>query len=311
MKRIKLIVTSFVLFFCNFSWGQQDSQFTQYMYNTTNLNPAYAGSRGVMSIFGSHRNQWIGIDGAPVTNMAAFNAPLNDTRLGIGMSILNDRIGPMVDNNISADLSYTVDINYDYKLAFGLKAGANMLNVDFTKLNIYDPYDPRFQHDIDNKFSPNIGAGVYLYSDNFYAGISAPRMLRTSYYDKMAGEDAKDFVVNSRMDTYLMTGLVFDIDYNIKLKTSLLAKVASGAPVQTDIAANLMFNEKFTAGLSYRWSASLSAMVGFQVSDGLLIGYSYDAETTKLANYNSGSHEIFLRFELFDNYERIVSPRYF
>lgn len=311
MKTIKVIVTSLVLLTCSLTWGQQDAQFTQYMYNTTSINPAYAGSRGVMSIFGLHRNQWVGLDGAPKTNVVSFNAPLNDTRLGIGLSVINDKLGPMVENNIAADISYTIDINYDYKLSFGLKAAVNMLNVDFAKLNIYDPADPRFQDNIDNKFSPNVGVGVYLHSENFYAGLSLPKMLETSYYDKTADGTSSSFVVNSRMATYLMAGYVYDIDYNLKLKTSLLTKVVSGAPLQTDIAASLLFNDKFSAGLSYRWSAAISAMVGFQVSDGLLIGYSYDAETTKLATYNSGSHEIFLRFELFDNYDRIVSPRYF
>lgn len=311
MKSTKFIITALALFSFGLVRAQQDTHFTQYMYNTTAINPAYAGSRGVMSIFGLHRNQWIGTDGAPVTNTVSFNAPLNNTNLGIGLTILNDKVGPMLENSVAADLSYTIDFNEDYKLSFGLKAGVNMLDVDFTKLNIYDPADPRFENNIDNRFSPNIGAGIYLHSENFYAGLSLPKMLETNYYDKSAEITASSYIVNSRMATYLMAGYVFDIDYNVKLKTSVLSKVVPGAPLQTDFAANVLFNEVFTAGLSYRWSASLSAMVGFQVTDGLMIGYSYDAQTTKLQSYNSGSHEIFLRLELFENYDRIVSPRYF
>ncbi|MCC9074331.1 type IX secretion system membrane protein PorP/SprF [Flavobacterium sp. F-65] len=304
-KKIRFILL--VLFFYNALWSQQDSQYTHYMYNTTSINPAYAGSRGVMSIFGLHRNQWVGLDGAPLTNVVSFNTPINNSNVGLGISVINDQIGPMVENDIAADFSYTINTSANYKLSFGLKATAGLLNVDYTKLNVYDPTDPEFQNNIDNKFSPNIGAGVYLHSDKFYVGLSLPKILENSYFDK----SAYTYVARERINYYLMAGYVFDLDYNLKFKPSLLTKVVDGAPLQMDISANFLFDDKFTAGVAYRWSAALSAMVGFQVTDGLLIGYAYDAETTKLANYNSGSHEIFLRFELFKNYDRIISPRFF
>lgn len=289
------------------SWAQQDAQYTQYMYNTTTINPAYAGSRGVMSIFGLHRNQWVGLDGAPLTNVVSFNTPINNSNVGLGISVVNDQIGPMTENDIAADFSYTINTSANYKLSFGLKATAGLLNVDYTKLNIYDPLDPNFQNNIDNKFSPNIGAGVYLHSDKFYVGLSVPKILENNSFDK----STYSYVAKERMNYYLMAGYVFDLDYNLKFKPSLLTKMVEGAPLQMDISANFLFDDKFTAGVAYRWSAAVSAMVGFQVSDGLLIGYAYDAETTKLANYNSGSHEIFLRFELFKNYSKIISPRFF
>lgn len=304
-KKIRFILL--VLFFYNALWSQQDSQYTHYMYNTTSINPAYAGSRGVMSIFGLHRNQWVGLDGAPLTNVVSFNTPINNSNVGLGISVINDQIGPMVENDIAADFSYTINTSANYKLSFGLKATAGLLNVDYTKLNVYDPTDPEFQNNIDNKFSPNIGAGVYLHSDKFYVGLSLPKILENSYFDK----SVYTYVARERINYYLMAGYVFDLDYNLKFKPSLLTKVVDGAPLQMDISANFLFDDKFTAGVAYRWSAALSAMVGFQVTDGLLIGYAYDAETTKLANYNSGSHEIFLRFELFKNYDRIISPRFF
>ena len=146
------------------SWlgqAQQDAQYTQYMYNTISVNPAYAGSRDVMSIFGLHRTQWVGLDGAPVTNAVSINTPINNSNVGLGVSIVNDKSGPSDENNIAVDVSYVMPTSERYRLSFGLKATINLLNVDFTKLNIYNPTDPRFTDNIDNKLSPNIGTGIY------------------------------------------------------------------------------------------------------------------------------------------------------
>ena len=154
------------------SYGQQDSQFTNYMYNTVNINPAYAGSRGALSIFGLHRNQWVGLDGAPVTNTFSINTPINNSNFGLGISIVNDRIGPSDENSISADVSYTIAVSENYKLSFGVKGTANLLNVDFTRLNIYNPGDNLAQNNVDNRFQPNIGAGIYFHSDRTYFGLS-------------------------------------------------------------------------------------------------------------------------------------------
>jgi type IX secretion system PorP/SprF family membrane protein len=293
------------------SYAQQDSQFTQYMYNTININPAYAGSRESMNVFILHRTQWVGLDGAPVTNMASINTPINGSNVGIGVSIINDKIGPSDENNIAVDLSYSINTSRDFKLSFGLKATANLLNVDFTRLNRYDLNDYSFETNIDNKFSPNIGVGLYLHSDNTYVGLSAPNLLETSHFDRYAGTGASTYIAKEKIHYYLMAGHVFDLSGDVKFKPSILAKVAQGAPLQVDLSGNFFINEKFVAGVAYRWSAAISAMVGFQASDSWFIGYGYDLETTKLANYNSGSHEIFLRYELFNKYDRIVSPRFF
>ena len=291
--------------------AQQDAQYTQYMYNTININPAYAGSRGCLSVFGLHRTQWVGLDGAPVTNTLSINTPLNDTSIGLGLSVLNDRIGPSNETNVAGDFSYTIPTSENYQLSFGVKASINFLNVDFTRLNIYDNSDSRFANNVDNKFSPNIGAGLYLHSDNTYFGLSVPNILETEHFDRSSITSANKFSAKDRMNFYVIAGHVFDLNENIKFKPAALAKVITGAPLQVDVTANFMFNEKFVAGLAYRWSAALSALVGFQVNDSWYIGYGYDLETTKLAGYNSGSHEIFLRYELFNKYDKIVSPRFF
>jgi len=286
------------------SYAQQDAQFTQYMYNTINVNPAYAGSRGAMSIFALHRTQWVGLDGAPVTNAISINTPLNGTSLGLGVSLINDKIGPTQENTISADLSYSIPTSETFKLSFGIKATANLFNLDASILDPVDASDPSLQNF--KKFSPNIGAGLYLHSDKAYIGFSIPNFIESKRYD-----DNEVAIFKEKINYYLIAGYVFDMNESVKFKPALLTKMVQGAPLQVDVSGNFMFNDKFVVGVAYRWSASLSAMVGFQVSDGLYIGYGYDRETTNLKNYNTGSHEIFIRYEIFNNIDKITTPRFF
>ena len=292
------------------SYGQQDAQYTQYMYNTISVNPAYAGSRQAMSIFALHRTQWVGIEGAPVTNSFSINTPISESKVGLGLSFVNDQIGPSDENNIAIDFSYTIPASEKYKMSFGIKASANLLNVDLTKLDQY-PGDPIFEHNIDNKFSPNIGVGFYLDSDKGYLGLSAPNLIETEHFDGSATSSSTSHIATEKINYYLIAGYVFDMSPSLKFKPSLQTKYVQGAPLQVDLSANFMIEEKFVAGLAYRWSAAMSAMVGFQVSDSFFVGYAYDFDTTDLADYNSGSHEIFLRYELFNKFDKIISPRFF
>lgn len=287
------------------SYGQQDAQFTQYMYNTININPAYAGSRGAMSIFALHRTQWVGLDGAPTTNTASINTPINNSNLGLGLTFINDKIGPTNENTISADLSYSIQTSANFKLSFGMKATANLFNLNVNKLNPSDQGDVQFQN-LRNVFTPNIGAGIYYHSDKAYIGLSVPNFIETKRYD-----DNDVAIYKEKINYYLIGGYVFDLSNSIKFKPAFLTKLVEGAPLQVDASANFMFAEKLVLGVAYRWSAAMSAMVGFQISDGLYIGYGYDLETTNLENYNSGSHEIFLRYEIFKNNGKITTPRFF
>ena len=285
--------------------AQQESQYTQYMYNTISFNPAYAGNRGSLTAMAIYRNQWVGLDGAPETLNFSVNTPLGYGRVGLGLGVISDKIGPSAENTITTDFSYAIRLNrYGMKLSFGLKGGINILDIDVDKLTIYDPND----QDLVNRSvaSPVLGAGVYLHTDRWYVGLSSPNMLETEHYD-----DIKVSTATEKMHLYLTLGYVFDLNYDLKFKPAILTKGVVGSPLSVDVSANFLFRERVTLGAAYRWDAAVSALAGFQINDNIMIGYSYDYETTELSNYNDGSHEIFLRFELGTRRRNKVNPRFF
>jgi len=292
-------------------YSQQDAQYTQYMYNTISVNPAYAGSRGVLSIAALHRSQWVGLDGAPTTQTLNFHTPVSDN-VGLGLSVVNDEIGNGTnqDTYIDAAFSYTVNTSEEGKLSFGLKAGGHLFNVDFTKLRNYGAESNL--PNIDNKFSPNFGAGIYFHTDQFYAGLSVPNFLQTEHFDS-SDTNSSSLIAQERMNFYLITGYVFDLNTNVKLKPAALIKAVKGAPLQVDLSANFLFNDRFSLGAAYRWDAALSALFGFQLNDQLMLGLAYDKEVTDLGatRFNDGSFEFMLRYEFLNKYRRVITPRFF
>jgi len=298
-------------------YAQQDAQFTQYMYNTSSVNPAYAGSRDVLSVVGLHRSQWVGLEGAPRTQTFNIHTPIGDNeKIGLGFSVINDEIGPADETYVNVDFSYTIPISYDGKLSFGLKAGIHFLNVNFRELTLFNDNDNLLVFDVDKKFSPNIGAGAYYYTDKFYVGLSAPNVLETDHFlaeSTTTNSASVSFLAEERINFYLIGGYTFDISQDIKLKPAILSKLVFGSPLQVDVSANVLLYEKFTFGLAYRWSAAVSGLAGFQISDSLMIGFAYDRETTELgmSQFNDGSYEIMLRFELFKKYNKMITPRFF
>ncbi|AVI49885.1 hypothetical protein C5O00_01360 [Pukyongia salina] len=293
--------------------AQQDPQYTQYMYNTQIVNPAYAGSRDALSFGLLYRTQWVGFEGAPKTASFTANTPIGSLdNMGLGISIVRDELGPAVESNVNIDYSYTINTSDNGELSFGLKAGLDLLDVDFTKLNIFDQNDPRFQNNIDNKLQPQIGAGVYYNTEKFYAGLSVPNFLTTKHFDEgsLANID-KETIAAERLHYFLIAGYVFDVSDNLKFKPATLVKAVSGSPLQWDVSANFLINEKFTLGAAYRWSAALSGLVGFQASDEIFIGFGYDFQTTDIEDYSDGSYEIMLRFDVFKTPERVLTPRFF
>lgn len=298
-----LMIVSFVLSY-HFMKAQQDPQYTQYMYNTMSVNSAYAGTRGYTSIIGLHRSQWVGLDGAPRTQTLAIDTPVSD-RVGLGLSVVNDELGPSEEFYGDLNFSYTIPVNESYKLSFGLKGGFRLFSLDFTKGIQQQEGDATFVDSFNNKFLPTIGAGLYLFSDNKYIGISAPNFLKSEHYDSERRDLAEE-----RLHLFIIGGWVFDLTDNTKFKPAFLVKHVDGSPLSIDLSANFLLNERFRLGVAYRWDDSVSGLLGFQISKNLLIAYAYDYTTTGLSNYNSGSHELTLRFDIFKD-KVLKSPRFF
>ncbi|MGJ8593355.1 MAG: PorP/SprF family type IX secretion system membrane protein [Aquaticitalea sp.] len=307
------IIILLVIVSVNSSFSQQDPQYTQYMYNTQAVNPAYIGSKEAASVGLLYRTQWVGFDGAPKTGTFTASTPLGELkRMGLGLSIVSDNIGPANETNFVIDYSYSLLFSEVSRLSFGLKGGLDILDVDYTKLNIYDDGDQQFINNVDKKFQPQIGAGIFYNTDRFYMGLSVPNFLNSKHYNTENIDDVNEnSIAIERLHYFLIAGYVFDIGENLKFKPATMFKAVSGSPLQADVSANFSFNEKFTLGAAYRWDAAVSAMAGFQISDQLFIGMGYDFQTTDIEKYSDGSYEIFLRFDIFNKVERILTPRFF
>ena len=312
MKKYAILVVLTMVLTATMS-AQQDAQYTQYMYNTLSINPAYAGSRGLLSMTGLHRSQWVGLDGAPITQTLNIHSPVGK-RVGVGLSIVNDEIGNGTSKETYFDgsFSYTLQLAKTRRLSFGIKAGGHLLNIDYSQLPGYiDEQGSNGLVNIDRKFSPNFGAGIYYHSNSFYLGLSTPNILETEHFDGSA--TTSSYLAKERINYYFMTGYVFDINNNLKFKPAFLLKMVNGAPLQTDFSANFLIYDRFSIGGAYRWEGAVSALVGFQISKQFLLGVAYDKETTSLGNvsFNDGSFEIFLRFELFNQLGNLLTPRFF
>ena len=187
-----------------------------------------------------------------------------------------------------------------------------MLDIDYTKLNIFDNNDPNFENSVDNKLSPQIGAGIYYNTGKFYTGLSVPNFITTKHFDESSlSQTTESTIAAERLHYFLIAGYVFDLSENLKFKPATLFKAVSGSPLQWDLSANFLINEKLTLGVAYRWSAALSALVGFQFTDQIFIGFAYDYQTTDIEAYSDGSYEIMLRFDVFNRPERVLTPRFF
>jgi type IX secretion system PorP/SprF family membrane protein len=304
-KFIKFNIIALALLCGSAAFSQQMPQFTQYMFNTISINPAYAGSRETLSLVGLHRSQWIGLDGGPTTQTFSIHSPLRNEKVGLGLSFINDELGFENFTYIYGDFSYTIQVSEKTKLAFGLKGGFTSYSID-QELRDAEPTDPAI-YGIENRWSPNIGAGAFLHTNRWYVGLSAPRILNTDYH----GTD--DYEALERISYYLTGGVVVDINDNTKFKPSFMVKATNGAPLSYDITGNFLFNEKLWLGAAYRFDQSAGALGGivdFQVSKQFRIGYAYEHPLSDIRPYTSGTHEILLMFEVFKS-KRVKSPRYF
>jgi type IX secretion system PorP/SprF family membrane protein len=302
----KKTLSILLLVFVMQSYSQNNPQYTQYMYNTMSINPGYTGSLGTLDVVGIYRDQWVGIDGAPVSQNLGIHSPLRNEKLGLGLNVQNDKIGPANEFYADANFSYTLQMSATMKLGLGIKAGAKLFNVDFSKGTFEDPNNDPLNENVKNKLTTTLGAGAFLYSDNWYLGLSVPDFISNKYYD-----DVDQSVAKEEIQYYLIGGYVFDLSPQLRFKPTVLAKYLHGFPLVVDVSANFLIMDRFSVGASYRYDDSVSGLAGINFLQGFFVGYSYDYTLTDLSDYNSGTHEIILRFTLPQRNKRINSPRYF
>jgi len=305
--KIKTIILLILAFFSYIFevFAQQNPNYTQYMYNTMTINPAYVGSTDYFNITADYKAQLTGIDGAPETNNVGFESPVT-YNVGLGLNITRDVLGPIEDVKIDGNFSYSFQVGVDTYLAFGLKAGFRVLNVDFTKGIYENPNDPAFMNNIDNEFLGVLGAGTYLYTDKWYLGLSTPNFFSQEYFDE---EDTR--VETEEMSIFLIGGYIFDIGSRTRFKPAVLFDYVQGAPLRTNLSANFLLYEKLTLGLAYSMDASVGALAGFQITDSIFIGYAYEYNTSDFNQYNDGSHELLIKFSLARKRGATYSPRFF
>ena len=304
-KRVLRGVWTIMAAFCaHLLAAQQQPEYTQYMYNTMLINPAYAGSSGPFEASLLHRSQWVGIEGAPKTQSFGMHGKLGKS-VGLGLNALNDRIGPSSQFAVNAAFAYHLVTGKETRLALGLNAGLDVLNVNWSKGKYYGPNDVILNDNI-NEVRPLMGAGAYFYGDKWYVGLSAPNLLALNSYDP--GEEV---VFQRRNHYYFMGGYVFGLSDQLLLKPAILATVVEGAPISLDISANFLFMEKFSFGVAHRITDSVSALVGLQLAKSFFVGYAYDYSVSKLNKYNDGSHEIILKYALSHKNDKARSPRFF
>lgn len=306
MKRIRtLAIVVGLLALSTLGYGQQDPQFTHYNYNTMTVNPGYTGSRGHLAVLSLFRSQWLGIEGSPQTITFGIDSPIGIFD-GVGLSIVQDVLGPSQETYIDGNYSHQLILNRKGdKLALGLKAGVRFFSLDWSKGRHRDP-DVVFNENINSKLLPSVGAGIFYFTEKAYLGLSTPNVFTNQHYDEIQEAEAVE-----RMHFFLVGGYVFDLNPDLKFKPSFFAKQVLGAPLSIDVSANFLVYETLNLGVNYRWDDSLSALLGFQVSPKFNLGYAFDYSINELNNYNTGTHEIFLRFQLISKDKKLKSPRFF
>jgi type IX secretion system PorP/SprF family membrane protein len=309
MKKILLYITFF--FYITSVSAQQDPEYTHYMYNMSVVNPAYATGTPAMMNFGAlYRTQWVGAVGAPKTFTFFGHTAISD-KVEAGLSFISDDIGDGAkkENNIYADFAYVLQLGGKNKLSLGLKAGVSSMQTNFNGFRFNDPAtDLAFSENI-NITKPNIGVGAYYFRDNFYAGISVPNLLKSKYIEEKSGVNAFG---SDNVHTFLTAGYVFQVNDMWKVKPAFMTKFVKGAPISIDLTANVLYNEKFELGAAYRIDDSVSALFNFNITPTLRVGYAYDYTLTNFGQFNSGTHEIMLLFDLDllgKGYDK--SPRFF
>jgi type IX secretion system PorP/SprF family membrane protein len=292
--------------------AQQNPMYTHYMYNTLVINPAYAGSRDALTVTALHRSQWVGFEGAPLTQTISLHSPLRNEHVGVGLSLTNDNIGPTNTTSVFFDYAYIMQLNEKSKLALGLSAGANIFQARLTDLQLDQQIDPAFQTNVSNIVTPNFGVGAYYHSDNFYAGFSTTNLLQNSF--SLVNPDSQNILIGKeQLHYFLIAGAMIKISDNLDFKPTTLFKLTAAAPFQADVTASFVLMDRILLGAMYRSGDAVGILAGFNITGQLHIGYSYDwSYGLKTGSYNSGSHELVIRYDFIKNGDKqIHTPRNF
>ena len=309
---LKLILVLVLISLSFTSNAQQVPLYTHYMNNTLVVNPAYAGSRDALTLTALYRSQWTGFKGAPVTQTLTLHTPLKNEHVGIGLSLVNQKIGPSNYTSVFFDYAYMVKLTEKSKLAFGLSAGMNIYQANLNSLQLDQPNDLAFQNNINNRVTPNFGFGVYYSRERIYAGISVPHLLENSYSSSNS-TGSNSLTGKEKRNYFLVAGTMIKITDNLEFKPTSLIKITLNAPVQADLTASFILVKKFLVGATWRTGNALGGLLGFDISNQFHLGYSYESSySIKTFKYNQGSHELALRYDfLFHKKGQIHSPRNF
>ena len=306
MQKMKYSLTALAFALVLNTSAQQETQNSFYMFNASLLNPAYAGSRDALSIVADARLQWVNWDGAPRTNCFTLHTPLVIESVGLGLNVLNDVIGASTRNSIFSDFSYRIKLNKNNdRLAFGLRAGVDLISNTFGKLAVNDNTDPIIAQNSFNKTLFNTGAGIYLYGKRYFAGVTAPKFIpnKTS--------DLSSFSSKEALHVYFIAGYVFKLNSMWDLKPGACVRYTANAPLSIDGNLSVLINKKIWFGLMYRHGSAAGANVMYQFTNSIRFGYAYDYSMTNMSKYTAGTHEILLGFDFFKKSEPVRSPRYF
>ncbi len=305
MKR--LLTYLFLLVFAG-AFAQQEPMFTHYMENTLSVNPAYAGSRDALTFTLLHRSQWIGFQGAPVTQTFTLHTPVSSDKLGLGLAFVNDNIGAASNGSLYFDFAYRIKLKSAH-LAFGVSAGLNRYILDFSDGYIPDANDPQALN-YQSEFMPNFGAGVYYYSQKFYVGMSVPRILTVN----LLNSSIESNLLTQARHYYLIGGGIFDLGKNLKFFPTTLVKYTYSAVPELDATASFVFKDLVRAGAMVRSTGTMGVLLGLFLPRGFSVGYSFDWSTNNATGvYNAGSHELMLRYDwrFAKRNGAVVSPRMF
>jgi type IX secretion system PorP/SprF family membrane protein len=286
--------------------AQQEPMYTQYMFNTLSVNPAYAGTRNALNLNTLTRLQWVGLEGSPKTFSVALHSPINKRKVGLGLTLVTDEVGPVRNTYFTANYAYRLKITDKLTLSMGIKGGISNYYAGLSELKVNDEGDPHFMSD-EKKISPNFGVGFYLYSDKYYVGFSAPKLLETTVDEEYAASENE-----LKRHYYIIGGYIWQLNSRWLFKPTLLTKAVSGAPVSNDITMQFLYNDRIWMGAMYRIGDAAGLFVDVKINRQIMVGYGYDFSLNGLSGINGGTHEIMLSFD-FDGFasSKVKSPRYF